>query len=69
MGFFSVGWKGFVIRLLYRTFKENLKIQGHHPFNLGFGCTTTCIMTVYESVTKSGTNQSRTGGGGKIINF
>ena len=31
------GWKVFVISLLYRTFKERLKIQGHHPFKLGFG--------------------------------
>ena len=51
------GWKVFVIRLLYRTFKEKLKIQGHHPFKLGFGFTTTCIiMIVYENVMTSGTN-------------
>ena len=41
------GWKVFVIRLLYRTFKEKLKIQGHYPFKLGFGFTTTCIMIVF----------------------
>ena len=29
------GCKVFVIRLLYRTFKEKLKIQGRHPFKLG----------------------------------
>ena len=34
-------WKVFVIRLLYRAFKEILKIQGHNPFKLGFGFTTT----------------------------
>ena len=49
------GWKVFVIRLLYRAFKEKLKIQGQHPFKLGFGFTTTCIMIVYENVMKSGT--------------
>ena len=31
------GWVVFVISLLYSTFKEQLKIQGHHPFELGFG--------------------------------
>ena len=50
------GWNVFVIRLLYRTFNEKLKIQGHHPFKLGFGFTTTCIIIVYENVMKSGTN-------------
>ena len=50
------GWKVFVIRLLYRTFKEKLKIQGHHPFKLCFGFTTTRLMTVYGNVMKSGTN-------------
>ena len=50
------GWKVFVIRLLYRTLKEKLKIQGHHPFKLGFVFTTTCIMIVYENVMKSGMN-------------
>ena len=48
--------KVFVICLLYRTFKEKLKIQGHHPFKLGFSFTSTCIMIVYENVMKSGTN-------------
>ena len=42
------GWKVFVICLLYGTFKEKLKIQGHHPFKLGFGLTTICIMLVYK---------------------
>ena len=42
------GWKVFVICLLYRTFKEKLKIQGHHPFKLGLGLTTICIMLVYK---------------------
>ena len=50
------GWNVFVIRLLYRKFKEKLKILGHHPFKLGFGFTATCIMIVYENVMKSGTN-------------
>ena len=50
------GWKVFVIRLLYRTGKEKLKIQGHHPFKLGFGFTTICIIIVYENVIKSGKN-------------
>ena len=49
------GRKVFVIRLLYRTFKEKLKLQGHHPFKLGFGITTACIMIVHENVIKSGT--------------
>ena len=31
------GWVVFVISLLYSTLKEQLKIQGHHPFELGFG--------------------------------
>ena len=44
------GWKVYVIRLLYETFKEKLKIQGHHPFKLGFDFTTTCTMIVYENV-------------------
>ena len=56
------GWKVFVIRLLYRTFKEKLKIQGHHPFKFGFGLTTTCIMIVNENVMKSGMDQNRNGG-------
>ena len=51
----SVG-RFFVIRLLYRTFKEKLKIQGHHPFKFSFGFATTCIMIVYENVMTSGTN-------------
>ena len=50
------GWNVFVIRLLYRTFNEKLKIQKHHPFKLGFGFTTTYIMIVYENVMKSSTN-------------
>ena len=51
------GWNVFVKRLLYRIFKEKSKIiQEHHPFKLGFGFTTTCIMIVYENVLKSGTN-------------
>ena len=50
------GWKMFVIRLVYTTFKEKLKIQGHYSFKLGFGSTTTCIMIVYENVMNSGTN-------------
>ena len=49
-------WKVLVIGLLYRTFKEKLKIQGHHPYKLGFSFTTTCIMFIYENVMKSGTN-------------
>ena len=56
MIFFDFGWKVYVIRLLYGTFKEKLKIQGQHPFKLGFDLTTTCIMIVYENVIKSGTN-------------
>ena len=52
----------FVIRLLYRTFKEKLKIQGNHPFKLGFDFTMASIMIVYENVMKSGTNYSRNGG-------
>ena len=50
------GWKVFVIGLLYRKFKEQLKIQGYHLFKLGFGFTTTCIMIVYENFMKSGSN-------------
>ena len=50
------GWEVFVIRLLYGTFKEKLKIQGHHLFKLGFGLTMICIMLVYKNVMKSGTN-------------
>ena len=61
------GLKVFVIHLLYRTFKEKLKIQGHHPFKVGFGFTITCIMIVYENVIKSGLSQSRNGG--QIIIF
>ena len=57
-----LGWKVFVIRLRHRTFKETLKIQGHHLFKLGFGFTTTCIMIVYENVRESGTYLSRNGG-------
>ena len=38
------------MRLLYRTFKEKLNIQGHHFFKLGFGLTSACIMIVYENV-------------------
>ena len=69
MNFFrrNFGWKVFVIRLLYGTFKETLKVQGHHPSELGFGFTMTCIMIVYENVMKSGTNISRNGV--KIICF
>ena len=55
------GWKVFVIRLLYETFKEKLAIQSHHPFEFGFCYTTTCIMIVYENVLKPGTNYSRKG--------
>ena len=51
-----LGWKVFVIRLLYSTFKEKLKIQGHHPFTSGFGFITTCLMIVYENVMKFGMN-------------
>ena len=47
------------MRLLYRTFKEKLKIQRHHPFKFGFGFTLTCIMVVYENVVKSGTNPNK----------
>ena len=36
------GWKVFVKRLLYRTFREKLKSKGHHLFKLGFGFTPTC---------------------------
>ena len=56
------GWKVFVIRLLCRTFKEKLKIQGHYPFKVGFGFTTTCIMNVYEYVMKFDTTLRRNGG-------
>ena len=56
------GWKVFVIRLLCRNFKEKLKIQGHYPFKLGFGFTTTCTMNVYEYVMKFDTNLRRNGG-------
>ena len=49
-------WNVLVKRLLYRTFQEKLKIQGHHPFKLGFGFIMTCIMIVYVNVMKSGTN-------------
>ena len=49
------GWKVFVMRLLYRKFKEKLKVQGQHPFELGLGFTTTCII-IYENVMKSATN-------------
>ena len=56
------GWKAFVIHSLYKTFKEKLKIQGHHPFKLGSGVTSTCIMIVYENVMISGTNKNRKGG-------
>ena len=55
------GWKVLIIRLLYRIVKEKLKIQGYHPFNFGFGFTSTCIMIVYDIVMKSSTNQSRNG--------
>ena len=56
MNFFDVfNWRVFVIRLLYRTFKEKLKMEGHHPFMLVFGFTMTCIMIVYKIVMKSGT--------------
>ena len=54
-------WKVTEIYLLYRTFKEKLIIQGHHPFKLDFGFKT-CIMIVYENVMKSSTNESRNGG-------
>ena len=50
------GLKVCAIRLLYGAFKEKLKIQGHHPFKLGFDFTTTCVMIVYIIVMKSGTN-------------
>ena len=49
------------MRLLYRTFKEKLKIQRHHLIKFGFGFTSTCIMVVYENVMKSGTNSNRNG--------
>ena len=48
--------------LYYRTFEEKLKIQGHHPFKLCFGFTTTCIMIDYETFMKSGRNKNRNGG-------
>ena len=51
------GWKVFVIRLLYRTFKEKLKIQGHYLFKSGFDFTTTCIMIVYKNDMKFSTNK------------
>ena len=60
-------WKVFLIRLLYKTFKEKLKIQRRYLFQLGFGFTTTSIMIVYESVMKSGTNKA--GKGVKITKF
>ena len=47
------------IRLLYRTFKEILKLQGQHPFKLVFGFTTTCIMIVYENILELSTNKMR----------
>ena len=50
------GWKILVIRLLYRAFKEKMKIQGRYPLKLGFVFTTTWIMIVHENVMKSGTN-------------
>ena len=56
------GWKVFVKCLLYRTLKEKLKIQRHHPFKLGLGFTSTYIMVVYENVMQSGTNSNRNGG-------
>ena len=56
------GWKVFVLRLLYRTFKEKLKIRGHHLFKLGFDFIMTCIMIVYENDMKFSTNYSRNGG-------
>ena len=43
-------------RLLYRTFKEKLKIQEHHPFKLRFEFTTTCFMIVHENIIESGMN-------------
>ena len=55
------GWKVFVIRLLYRTCKKKLKIQGHYPFKLSFDFIMTCVMIIYENVMKSGTNYSRNG--------
>ena len=61
------GWKVFVILFLYRAFKEKLKIQGPHPFKLGFDFTTTCILIVYENVTESG--KIKAGMGVKIIDF
>ena len=70
MNFFDgslFGLKVVVIQLLYRTFKEKLKIQGHNKFKLGFGITTTCIIIVYENIMKFGTNESRNGG--QIIDF
>ena len=42
------------MRFYMGHFKEKLKIQGHHPFKLGFDFTT--IIIVYENVMKSGTN-------------
>ena len=57
MNFSTSFWlDGIVIPLLYRTFKEKLKIQGHRPFMLGFGFTTTCIINVNDNGMKSGTN-------------
>ena len=46
------GRKVFVIRLLNRSFKEKLKTQRHYLFKLGFGFTTTYLMTVYENIMK-----------------
>ena len=66
MNFFDVILVGrslqYVCYIAHLTFKEKLKIQGHHPFKLGFGFTTTCIMVVFETVMKSGANYSRNGG-------
>ena len=56
MNFFDVILVRRSLHLLYRTFKEKLKIQGYSPFKLGFVLTTTCIMLFYENVSKSGTN-------------
>ena len=50
------------MRLLYRAFKDKLKIQRHHPFKFGFGFSSTCIMVVYENVMKFGTNSNRNWG-------
>ena len=52
-------WKVFVINLLYRTLKEKLKSQGHHPFKLGFSFTKTCIMIVSENVMKSARDEGQ----------